>query len=271
MENIFQNEGFRNYFLSTNLSGWYKRGFFSDKLKPHRFALETFSGTARIADALCAAGIPTYPIDVVLHDHHDVLDPAVEQCITKWLKDGRILFLWLCMPCTTFSRARKWDGLGPGPLRDEQNLWGLSGLRRTDNKKLQIGNNLLLFTLRMMVLCESLHVPYVLENPTSSYAWYMPPLVKFSNGYNPLFCYLDFCQFGERWKKPTTLLYNFLDLSDLNRQCQSKHGICSRTSRPHVRLAGVDQAGVFMTLRAQPYPFPMVALVSKLVASTLRG
>ena len=52
------------------------------------------------------------------------------------------------MPCATFSRARKHDGLGPGPLRDSQHLWGLPHLGNADRYKLHTGNKLFLFTMR---------------------------------------------------------------------------------------------------------------------------
>jgi hypothetical protein len=144
-------------------------------------------------------------------------------------------------------------------------------LNKSDRKKLALGNALFRFTIRILELCERWNIPYALENPATSMAWEMQHLQRFCKTYDPNFCHLDFCQFGERWKKPTTILYNHCDLSPLNKQCSSLHGICSRTSRPHVRLAGVDHDNVFMTLRAQPYPFSMAALVGRQVASALQG
>lgn len=102
-------------------------------------------------------------------------------------------------------------------------------------------------------------------------AWEMKPLRRFCNKFCPKWRQLDFCQFGERWKKPTCILYNYTNLEPLQKQCCSHNGICSRTSRPHVRLAGTDQSGTFMTLRAQPYPFAMAALAAAQVARTLQG
>ena len=244
---------------------------FSCNHKPHRFALEIFAGTARVSSALCSQGIATFPIDICLFPSHDVLDRLVERKLSFWIRKQRVSFVWLGMPCTTFSRARKHDGLGPGPLRDSDHLWGLPNLNKSDRKKLALGNALFRFTIRILELCERWNIPYALENPATSMAWEMQHLQRFCKTYDPNFCHLDFCQFGERWKKPTTILYNHCDLSPLNKQCSSLHGICSRTSRPHVRLAGVDHDNVFMTLRAQPYPFSMAALVGRQVASALQG
>ena len=65
------------------------------------------------------------------------------------------------MPCTIFSCARKNDGLGPGPLRTDDYLWGLPGLRAKDIAKVQDGNKLFAFLMRILKLCEQLsNFPY---------------------------------------------------------------------------------------------------------------
>ena len=79
---------------------------------PHAFALEVFAGTGRIVSSLLALGIPAYPIDICIYPDHDVLHAAVEHRIFNWIRKKRITFVWCGMPCTTFSRARKLDGLG---------------------------------------------------------------------------------------------------------------------------------------------------------------
>ena len=62
-----------------------------------------------------SVGMPTFAIDVCLFPTHDVLDPAIELKILKWITDGRVMLVWAGMPCAMFSRARKYDGRGPGP------------------------------------------------------------------------------------------------------------------------------------------------------------
>ena len=100
------------------------------------------------------------------------------------------------MPCTTLSRARTWDGLGPGLLRTDDEPWGITSLNVADRKNVETGNALFRFTLRLLKLCERHSVPYALENPETSMAWDMKPMRRFI---------LDFCQFGEAWKKPTQI------------------------------------------------------------------
>eukprot|EP00438_Fugacium_kawagutii_P025119 Skav230792 [mRNA] locus=scaffold312:103074:108500:+ [translate_table: standard] len=241
----------------------------NSKSLPHKFALEVFAGTARVTLSLQQKGIQAFPIDICLFGSHNVLNTKVEHKIFNWIRTGRVSFLWCGMPCTSFSRARKWDGLGPGPLRTEAELWGLSDLSAADRKKVNNGNSLLWFSLRMLRLCESHGVPYTLENPFSSMAWIMPPMKKFISRYNPGLLTLDFCQYGEAWKKPTTLMFNYINLYPLALRCTTIGHRCSRSKRPHIHLAGRDETGIFMTLRAQPYPWELAGKVASSVAQIL--
>ena len=176
------------------------------------------------------------------------------------------MLVWLGMPCTTFSKARKNDGLGPGPLRDSGNLWGLPSLSWKDFCKVREGNHLFRFTLKILQLCNQHSIPFVLENPLSSFAWSMPPLLQFMHESESMICDLDFCMYGEQWKKPTRLLYKYLGISCLSRRCISNNNTCERTSRPHIPLQGRDAEGVFLTLRAQPYPWALANDFANVVA-----
>lgn len=237
----------------SNVSlGW--EDLFAMKKLPKRFCVELFAGTARITSAFLQHGYQAYPIDICIHESHNLLHVNIEHRIINLLKSGRIQFLWMGFPCTSFSTARKNDGLGPGPLRDDEYLQGFPWLAGRDLQKVRDGNNLLRVSLRLAEVCEALSIPYALENPMSSFAWKMPAMVAFIGKYSPSIAHLDYCQYGEDWKKPTTILGNFWPLRMLSRRCTSSNNICSSTCRPHVRLTGVDNHGVFMTLRAQPYP-----------------
>ena len=240
----------------------FKRDVFDEQKLPRVFGLEIFAGTARISESMCKLGMPVYPIDICLFEGHDVLNKSVEHRILNWIRSGRVLFVWIGMPCTSFSRARKWDGLGPGPLRTAEFLWGLPSLSHRDQKKVLTGNNLLLFTLRVLRVCESMHVAYALENPLTSMAWEIDHMQLFLKTFTPFFAVLDFCQYGENWKKPTQIVTKGWDSSPLCRRCESVRGKCSRTHRQHIPLRGVDYSGLFLTLRAQPYPWALAETVA---------
>ena len=170
----------------------------------------------------------------------------------------------------TFSRARKLDNLGPGPLRTDEFLWGLPDLSNADRKKVHEGNLLLAFLLRVLKVCEQYSVPYMVENPASSMLWNMSTVNRFCCKYSPFYLTLDYCAYGESWKKPTSILYNFIHLHPLAKRCHGKYNHCEFTHKPHVALQGHDQNGVFLTLVAQPYPWMMVRDIAALISS-LRG
>ena len=226
---------------STNgVSRLMREDVFSVKSKPSRFALEIFAGTARVASELNDHGIPTYPVDICLFPGHNVLDADVEHRILNWIRSGVILFIWLGMPCTSFSRARKFDGLGPPPLRTDEYLWGLPNLSTKDRLKVHTGNALFALTLRVLEVCEQHGVPYALENPASSMAWLLAPMKRFLRDYHPDVVTLDFCCFGEVWRKPTQLVTHFFPSRALGKTCSPYNGRCSNTHKPHQRLVGQD-------------------------------
>ena len=160
------------------------------KQLPAEFVLELFAGTARVTQAFRDVGIPAFPVDFCLHGAHNVLPKAVELKVIQLLKSQRVKFLWVGMPCTSFSHARKADGLDPGPLRDSDHLHGLPNLTARDQQKVDTGNRLLLFTMRMLRLCEKHKINYALENPMSSFAWSMPEMQRFCRYYQPVVAHL---------------------------------------------------------------------------------
>ena len=230
-----------------------------------------FAGTARISQALNAAGFVCFPVDTCLSSGHNVLRPDVGHRIVHMIQSRRVQLLWLGMPCTTFSRARKNDGLGPGPLRTPTSLWGLQNLSRTNKRKLIEGNNLFHFMLRLIHACIDTNTPFVLENPLTSMLWLMEPWEQLRIKHDFQYTELDFCQYGEVWKKPTRLASYLFDASSLGRRCTGRNDYCSATHKKHIPLRGRDDFGTFMTLRAQPYPFRLVQDFAGLCARTLRG
>ena len=238
---------------------------------PKKFAIEIFSGSGRVSQALCDIGIPTFPFDICLFPSHNVLDSQIHYFFRNLIASHRVLLIWLGMPCTTFSRARRNDGRGPGPLRDSENVWGLAGLRPHDRHKLNEGNALFNFTLDIARLCYKYGIPLVIENPLTSIAWEVPSMQQFIQRPGVHICDLDFCQFGERWKKPTRLVYFALDLKLLCKTCQGSHHKCSQSKRPHIALIGRDSSGTWWTRRAQPYPFALVDAFAVLALQQLSG
>jgi len=136
---------------------------------PPKFCFQLLAGTARVAKCLLKKGLLTFPIGICIDPWQNVLDVHVEHILLHWIQGGHIRFLWVGIPCTSFTRARKYDGVGPGAIRSEHHVCGLPILNCADKKKVRGGNALLQVSLRLLSACEQLGVPYALENPASSF------------------------------------------------------------------------------------------------------
>ena len=125
-----------------------------------------------------------------------------------------------------------------------------------DAARLFEGNACMIATLDIIRHCMKHRVPWVLEHPSTSKAWYLPE-VLFGEAHPDVICSIaDFCQYGSRWRKRTKFMSAFIDQQDLHRvahKCQG-HGKCSRTGKPHLQLTGQSPQGVAWTKIAQPYP-----------------
>ena len=231
--------------------------------------LELFSGTARLAKAISRRGLQSLAYDVNFNEGCDLLCPKVVEGIKRLIREKHVGGVWLGFPCNSWSLARRDDGVGPPPLRNNTNgLFGLPNLSPSDQKKVDVGNALLLATIDLAEYCVEHNVPFAAENPASSRAW----LVK---NWQPLFdrgasfAYVDYCQYGMPWKKRTALLHwGFPELAAL-KSCSGVRGLCSRHNKPHQLLKGRDEHGVFYTFRAQEYPHKLVDSLSDTIVSQI--
>ena len=187
----------------------------------------------------------------------DLLNPRVEKIITGWITSGCVAGVWLGTPCSSFSRARHGpEGSAWGPIRSVARVWGLPNLSHRDQAKIRLGNACAKFSCRVIALCNSLHVPVMLENPRTSMLWKIPPLLRLLRAPSCVMNTTDFCQHGTRWRKRTGVAaWNVGQIPSLNRRCTGRKGLCSRTGRHHIILKGTDKAsGLLWTVLAEPYP-----------------
>ena len=159
------------------------------------------------------------------------------------------------LPCNTWSRARRApkNSRLPGPLRGETtpDIFGLLGLSEKDRQKVQDANCMLFGALKVIRKCLRLQIPGYLENPLTSRLWKTPGIQKLLQSSHVKLVKTDQCQYGSAWRKPTALLCWCSPAVSFAR-CTGKHGLCSKTRRPHVQLTGVA-CGKFLTQRAQVY------------------
>ena len=76
---------------------------------------------------------------------------------------------------------------------------------------------------------------------------------------------VDYCMYGEEWRKPTTFITNVKKMLTLQRVCLCSSGRCSRTGRAHRELRGRSPCGLRWTQLACAYPLELCrAYASKL-------
>ena len=121
---------------------------------------------------------------------------------------------------------------------------------------------ILFLVVEIAKLCIKFELPFVIENPETSFMWEHPLILELTLA--PIFAVtIDQCGYGMRWKKPTRLLTNVEALKTLESRCQGTNCRCSFTKQPHITLRGrvpVGQpdfeleAGQNWTKVACPYP-----------------
>ena len=218
------------------------------------FFLEIFSGNGRLGRSVHkACGWPVLLWDLTFGEQYDLTVRANQQRIIHWLSSGLVRAGHLGTPCNTFSRARDQPG-GPPQLRSDAFPLGLSNLRPGDAVKVRIGNVLMRFTSRVLLLALQLHVPFTLENPSRSRLWLCPPIRYLMRRRNVTVNLVEFCAFGTRWRKSTMFLsmWMCLDVLQQHRCIGSKRGTCRFTGMAHIPLSGQTESGAWRTKIAEP-------------------
>ena len=230
---------------------------------------EVFAGTGRTAAAWRALGGRAKTFEINDDPAEDVLRPRVSKMIFEKVRRRVLAGLFLGMPCSTWSMARrgpldwrerlaKGERCWPGPLRGDfgKKLWGLPGMTPGDQLKVRTANNILRWCLKILHACRKFGVPAALENPLTSRVWKVPGMMLFCQLPGVKCVDLDACQFGSSSKKPTRIVYVHCDLSGLNKRCRLVEGKCSASGCPHVSLEGcVDKQ--FRTAGAAAYEWPL--------------
>ena len=156
--------------------------------------------------------------------------------------------LWFFFSCTRSHKGDQKQGVSLGaPFWPHyQRIW-----------EIKLGNACFRSCFRLIKLLDRYHIPWILENPNTSKAWYLPYFDHLSKQQHIHVVTCDFCQYNKPWRKRTRFFTGNICYDDLHRiqlLCTGKHGICSRTRRPHFHLTGCNSHGQNWTAVAQPYP-----------------
>ena len=221
----------------------------------NRYVLDLFAGKAGVSQACTALGFRAKFWDLRYGPDHDLTKRSTQHRIRREIKKGRILACMMAPVCTSFSVARDRTKV----IRNRSSPWGIqkSLLTQKEQQSIHTGNQVFLACLRIIRWLDEYNIPYILENPATSKAWYLPPVARHLQLPHVHFVTCHFCQYGTIWKKPTSFLTGNVDSLDLHRitkVCRGPKGICSRTSRPHFQLTGSRNDGTPWTKVAEPYP-----------------
>lgn len=206
--------------------------------------------------AVHALGQAALALDIRTAPHHDLSDARVLRRVEGWMASGCVASLWLGTPCNSWSRARR----GPPesnwpPLRSNASVMGRANLRAADRAKVAAGNRVMRITAPLIRRAISLGIPVYLENPQDSSLWRAPANSRLLDHSGCHMLAFDLCQVGARWRKRTRVAtwwsQHSADLSGLG----SGHGgLCFRTCKPHITLAGREPHSKLLWTRiAQSY------------------
>lgn len=227
--------------------------------------VEIFSGTGRLGR--CIGRLTGWLVllwDITLGPEYDLTKRSNQHLLFNWVRSGLIVGAHLGLPCNSFSRARDQPG-GPPPLRSDAQPLGLDNLQPGDALKVQVGNSLLRFSTRFLLLCFQLFVSCTLENPARSRVWICPPMFHFLRRRAVQNVLTEFCAYGTAWRKSTRIVGVHIDLSPVGsmRCIGSKRGLCLFTGCPHLPLSGQVASGEWRTKIAEPYPWKMCRLLAR--------
>ena len=179
--------------------GLYQRGCF----------LEIFSGEGHLTEAIRKSGQQALdPIDICHGHEHDLLRRSTQVAVKKLVKDEEVKYLHCGTPCICFSTAR-------------HNIRNTVRARERE----RVACELVFFTVELIRSPHARGGFWSIENPRSSRLWDFPAIRELMMLEGVSFVNFPMCQYGARYKKPTSLLTNYPFLKCLAQECPHKrHG-----------------------------------------------
>ena len=142
------------------------------------------------------------------------------------------------------------------PFRSRKHFHGLPWLNDIERRRVSDANLLVKRTIVMLYLLVSCNVPRTIENPATSQLWLVPYFRHSVNKQTYSRVCLDYCQYGEPWRKRTAFLcYNVCGADSLASLWEGRSGLCSASNALHIVLRGkCVGTGRDLTKKAGPYP-----------------
>ena len=223
--------------------------------------LELYAGSARLTQAI-QGEILTWgeAWDVEEGEHFDLLKAGVVARLMLRIRRREFWFVHMGPPCATFSIAR-WP-----KLRSKGHMWGLPTRKPHEVKLARDGSLLCCVAVEVALLCHALKIGFVIENPVRPMMWNFPPMVVLLGRDGVVSVVLDYCQFGENWRKSTRLVSNREEMLVLGCRCCEAFNKCSATGKARQVLRGTSPSGELWTKVACPYPERLCEAYAKAVA-----
>ena len=179
---------------------------------------------------------PVRYFDIALGPKGDLLNPAILEPLLRDIREKRVIAVMMGPPCTTFSIARNRTKV----WRSVQHPLGVPGLLPHELQAVELGNQLMRVALRIVRACRRAQVPWLLENPMSSYMFKTDEMRRVMDSSMCCECNADICQYGTAWRKSTKFIgdIDFVDATAISLRCRGPRSICSRTHRSHLTLSG---------------------------------
>lgn len=217
--------------------------------------IELFAGSEVWSKGMRRRRCKVYSFDILQGPEGDLLRPQVVRRVLGLVRSGHCLGVLAGVPCTTFSIARG----GHNAIRSRDFPAGLPGLSTRLQGQVEEGNNLFYNAVKVFDQCIRYHVPFLWENPQSSFMWKMPDAFRILSRPHVEDVITHYCGWGTSWKKPTRFrVYRLPGADRLHKKCTGRGGFCSFTGESHHVLQGRDPSGVHWTRRANPYPDTLV-------------
>ena len=169
--------------------------------------LDIFGGVGGVAKSASALGAHAEVWDTSFGNEYDLARPRVLRRLLHRIRKGNILGAAIAMPCKSFSLARA----RRGAIRTKLWPWGIPEILESgdgrDFDDLIEGNLVLKATIKIIQELNKRQIPWVWENPLTSYAGHVAQLQRARIQAHGFVSVIDQCSCGTPWKKPTQLWF----------------------------------------------------------------
>lgn len=232
--------------------------------------VEFFSGSEHLTAEFASKGFVVLPIDIRKGKHFDMrkfeLPALIKDFVIEHHKNGGTIYCHFAPPCNTYSSARY------PKIRSTQHPNGLPKklLTARDRVILAHANRVAKHTLHLMTEFSAAQIPVTIENPNSSLLFKTKQFKKWATAHGAGKTVLDYCMFGEGYRKRTALYSTPAPLlNGLKRLCP---GTSAGGHEHSVQLSGWGTHGKNLATNkgSSAYPKQLCTEWSCIVISMLR-